>query len=88
MNLNKGEVLSLDNKNYEVVNRLRVSDKDIAVIKEENNDVNKYLLIGEDGSLQEITDSSFINTINEQVIDSIDDIKSIIDEAIDEIDEY
>ena len=30
----------------------------------------------------------FINTINEQMIGSIDDIKSIIDEAIDEIDEY
>jgi len=88
MDLNKGEVVSLDNKNYEVINRLKVSNKDIAVIKEENSDVNKYLLIGEDGTLQEITDTSFINTINEQMIGSIDDIKSIIDEAIDEIDEY
>ncbi len=88
MNFNNGEVLVLNDKNYVIVNRLKLSGKDIVVISEENSDDKKYLLIGEDQSLQEITDNNLINSINEQMINSIDDVKSIIDEAMDNIDEY
>ena len=88
MNFNNGEVLVLNDKNYVIVNRLKLSGKDIVVVSEENGDDKKYLLIGEDKSLQEITDNNLINSINEQMINSIDDVKSIIDEAMDNIDEY
>ena len=88
MNFNNGEVLILNDKNYVIVNRLKLSGKDIVVVSEENGDNKKYLLIGEDKSLQEITDNNLINSINEQMINSIDDVKSIIDEAMDNIDEY
>ncbi len=88
MNFNNGEVLILNDKNYVIVNRLKLSGKDIVVVSEENGDDKKYLLIGEDKSLQEITDNNLINSINEQMINSIDDVKSIIDEAMDNIDEY
>ncbi len=88
MNFNNGEVLILNDKNYVIVNRLKLSGKDIVVISEENSDDKKYLLIGEDQSLQEITYNNLINSINEQMINSIDDVKSIIDEAMYNIDEY